>query len=86
MLLTLPHVLVVDEVILKNRIRQICERSFPLDGTIATFTRGRVQGFLFQPRDGEDSVLILPRAPAQIPDGYPRVLHATLDPRGQQAV
>ena len=62
---------------LATEIRQIGELAPRFEGALATFTRGRLQGFLFRPADGDD-VLILPKG-GQIPDGYAQVLHATVD-------
>ena len=77
MLIIFPHVQSLDEERIGNKIRQIEELAPRLEGALATFTRGRLKGFLFRPQDGED-VLILPKS-GQIPDGYAQVLQATVD-------
>ena len=77
MLIICPNVPTIDEERTGNKIRQIGELAPRFEGALATFTRGRLQGFLFRPADGDD-VLILPKG-GQIPDGYAQVLHATVD-------
>jgi superfamily II DNA or RNA helicase len=77
MIITFPRVLVIDESRAGNLIRQIGERELRREGTLATFTRGRLRGFIFQPTGGEE-VLIIPKT-TQIPDGYVRILQATVD-------
>ena len=77
MLIICPNVPTIDEERTGNRIRQIGELAPRFEGALATFNRGRLQGFLFRPADGDD-VLILPKS-GQIPDGYAQVLHATVD-------
>ena len=61
MLIICPNVPTIDEERTGNRIRQIGELAPRFEGALATFNRGRLQGFLFRPADGDD-VLILPRA------------------------
>ena len=60
MLITLPNVLTVDESRAGNPVRQIGELGFQREGSLATFSRGRVHGFLFQPTGGDGEVLIIP--------------------------
>ncbi len=78
MLITFPNVLVLDESRADNPIQQIGERGLRLDGRLATFTRRSLQGFLFQPIGGGEAVLIIPKT-KQIPDGYMRIVQATVD-------
>jgi superfamily II DNA or RNA helicase len=79
----LPDVLIIDELRADNPVRQIGEPSKPVDGSLVTFARGRLRGFLFRAADGHD-VLIIPKT-RQIPDGHPRVLQATIDPAAEVA-
>ena len=54
-----------------------------MDGSLATFVRGRLRGFLFESVKGEQ-VLIVPKT-TEIPDGHPRIIQATIDPRAEAA-
>lgn len=78
MLLRLPPVFSVDELIANSPVRQIGQLAFQSEGRLASFTRGRLQGFLFQPTVG-DQILIIPKT-RQIPEGYPRILQADINP------
>ena len=84
MLITFPNVLVVDESRAGNFIRQIGEHGLPREGALATFARGRLQGFIFQPTGGGEEVLIIPKT-RQIPDGYARIVQATVHAGGGAA-
>ncbi len=78
MLITFPSVLAIDSTQSDNPIQQIGELRHQRDGNLATFTSGRIHGFVFQPGD-PDEVVILPVA-KQLPDGHLRVLKASPDP------
>lgn len=81
MLITLPSVLAINEVRLRNRICQIAARQFPAEGTLATFTRGRLEGLLFNPSDNSEEVLIIPKR-RQVPSNHQRVLCSAAIPSG----
>jgi superfamily II DNA or RNA helicase len=81
--ITLPDALAVEELRADNSVRQIGERSKPMEGSLATFVRGRLRGFLFRGIDGKE-VLIIPKT-QQIPDGHSRVVQATIDPATEVA-
>ena len=74
---TFPEVLVLDEVIDKNPIRQIGQLSVTRAGTLPTYSGKGVRGHLFRSEDSGDEVLILPGR--QIPDGYSKVLRTPVD-------
>src|SRR5580658_1573308 len=79
MRITLPNVLALDEARVKNRIRQIAERSPRSEGELRNFTRDRLEGFLFRSTDGLETVIIPKARP--IPAGLLRVVEgaAALD-------
>ena len=81
MLLTTPYVLGVDQSPHRNQLRQIAVPVQAVEGTLVTFTRDRVTGWLFQPAVGNESVLIIPTKKKldRVPDTYSRVLLATVD-------
>lgn len=80
MFLMIPYVLGVDDSPDKNSIRQIAARGGTFEGTLSTFRRDRLRGWLFQPTDAEDSILIVPPSTKldRIPATYTRVLGARL--------
>ena len=82
MLITLPSVLWRDEPCAGNVIRQIRESSRQLMGALVPFSRGRLQGFLFQAQDGSDETLVVPKG-RQIPENHSRAITAEItDPNG----
>lgn len=78
MLITFPAVWALDEAPLKNPVRQLAVPSLTIDGAAPTFTHNTNRGHLFQPADGGSPILLLQRK-NQLPDGYDRILHATVD-------
>ena len=78
MIINLPNVLLIDESRAKNPIRQVGELGFPLEGALTTFTRGHLEGFIFQPAGGSEEVLIIPKS-RQLPEGHVRIIRATID-------
>jgi superfamily II DNA or RNA helicase len=60
MRILLPNVLAIDEEIAGNSIRQLAERDLTLDGDLATLSRGRSQGLLFQPEAPGDEIIVVP--------------------------
>src|SRR2546430_1625273 len=59
MRVTLPNVLAISEEINGNTLRQLAERDLVLDGELATFTRGRLQGLLFRPSGTADEIVVV---------------------------
>jgi superfamily II DNA or RNA helicase len=80
MLLTVPEVLGVDEAPNQNTLRQIAARRETLEGSLSTFTSGRLHGWLFQPGGGGAEILIVPVnvKVATIPASHGRVLRANI--------
>ena len=61
MKLKIPRVFAIDEkTARKNPILQLSENSRRMEGNLATFTRGSLKGFLFEPSDGLGTILIVP--------------------------
>ena len=82
MLITLPSVLWSDQSCSGNLIRQIREGSQQLAGALAPFSRGKLQGFLFQAQDGGGETLIVPKA-QRIPENHSRVIEIEItNPNG----
>ncbi|MDR4484114.1 MAG: DEAD/DEAH box helicase family protein [Nitrospirales bacterium] len=78
MVIKLPSILAVNESIVGNTIQQIAESGCEREGSLPTFTRGRIIGFLFRPAEDNDEILIISKT-KQIPDGYPRIIQATVN-------
>ena len=78
MRLTFPSVLGIDVEEAENPIQQIVELEHQREGILVPFTSGRTTGFLFQPGEAGE-VLILPNA-KNVRDGYQRVLLGAPDP------
>ena len=78
MRLTFPNVLGIDVEEAENPIQQIVELEHQREGILVPFTSGRTTGFLFQPGEAGE-VLILPNA-KNVRDGYQRVLLGAPDP------
>jgi superfamily II DNA or RNA helicase len=78
--LKIPFVLAVDERFDKNPIRQIGAPSAQIGGSLTPITLARIQGLLFQPTTGLESVLVVtPRTKlAKLPAHYPRVIAADI--------
>ncbi len=77
MILSCPYILATDVSVKGNPIRQIGAPGRRLEGALATFTRGRLEGFLFQPTDGSE-ILIVPPGTKRLPDGHLQMLRATV--------
>ena len=77
MRLTLPPVFALDESFGKNSLRRTAEISSVQEGTLASYTNGRLKGRIFHPESG-DPILILSK-PGNVPNGHPRVLLAIID-------
>lgn len=88
MFLTVPEVLGVNEAPQKNPLQQIAAPSATLEGVLTNFTNGRLHGWLFQPADGGDEILIVPTStkPARIPAASTRVLRADVSEVGAERV
>jgi superfamily II DNA or RNA helicase len=81
MFLTIPYVLGLDDSPDKNSIRRIAAHSGTFEGSLSTFKRDRLRGWLFQPPDAVGTILIVPPKTKldRIPATYTRVLVARLD-------
>jgi superfamily II DNA or RNA helicase len=83
--LIIPSVFVVDEkTARKNRIQQLAERSRGIDGSVATFTRDRLKGLLFESSDGMETILIVPPKSKNLPENYATILGAEVDARNEE--
>jgi hypothetical protein len=71
----MPDVLAVDTAVRSNPVQQIGQLRTVVEGTLAGFTRQRLEGKLFRSESG-DEVLILPAKPRQALDGHERILIA----------
>jgi len=78
MIINFPNLVCLDEAIADNSIRQLSQRTPPVDGTCAPFTSGRLRGFLLQ-SDGTGETLVLPKA-KQVPDHHVRVIESNAVP------
>jgi hypothetical protein len=69
--LSLPAVFSVDEITpSRNIIQQISECARIVEGGLATFTRDKLHGHLFNPSTGGEPILLVPFKSKQIPDNY----------------
>jgi superfamily II DNA or RNA helicase len=75
MLISLPDILGIDEFSHGNRIRQVAKRFVLVEGTLATFTRGKLRGLLFRPAAQDNEVLVVPHR-KHISSGDQRVVCA----------
>jgi len=83
--LTIPSVFAVDEkTARKNRIQRLAGRSRGIDGNLATFTRDRLKGLLFESSDGMESILIVPPKSKNLPETYATILSAEVDARNEE--
>jgi superfamily II DNA or RNA helicase len=80
MLVTFPAVFGIEYSLKGNPARQIAMDKFQREGMLAPFTRGRLQGSIFQPAVGDEEVLIVPPEAKRLPDGHLRILRATVGP------
>lgn len=80
MRLSLPHIFSVDEFVDDNPIQRIAVPASEVEGALSRFTRDRITGWLFQPSNGGDSVLVVPPKTKldRIPPSYQRVLTGTI--------
>ena len=80
MFLTIPAVLGVDNSPGKNLVRQIAAPRRTIEGTLSTFTRERLRGWLFHSGDATEGLLIVPPKTKsdRIPVTYAKVLRAEI--------
>jgi hypothetical protein len=78
MQLKTPYVLAVDESPSKNLLKQIAASTEKLDGTLVPFTADKVQGWLFRPGVGAETILVVPPKTkvAKVPNNHARVIAA----------
>lgn len=80
MKLIIPSIFAIDErTARKNPIQRLAERPRRIDGNLATFTRDRLKGFLFEPSDGTGSILIVPPKSKNLPENYASIIGAEID-------
>jgi hypothetical protein len=73
--LQVPPVLNIDEKTERNDpIQQIGVSSQWIDGTLASFTRDRLKGWLFQSQAGNPEILLVPTKSKNIPDTFAHVI------------
>jgi len=85
--LIIPSVFAIDErTARKNPIQRLAERSRSIDGNLATFTRDRLKGFLFEPSDGTGTILIVPPKSKSLPESHSIILGADIDARNEEVV
>ena len=78
MYLKTPYVLGVDHSPAGNQLQQIANPGARIEGALAPFTGGKVQGWLFQAANGGETILIVPPKTklAKVPDHHLRVMAA----------
>lgn len=85
MKLIIPCVFAVDEkTARKNSVQRLAERSRQIDGNLATFTRDRLKGLLFESSDGMATILIVPPKSKNLPENYATILGAEVDARNEE--
>ena len=85
MKLIIPDIFAVDEkTARKNRIQQLAQRSRRIGGSLATFTRDRLKGLLFESSDGMGTILIVPLKSKKLPDNYATILGAEVGARSEE--
>jgi hypothetical protein len=73
--LQVPRVLKVDEKTERSDpIQQISLDSLWIDGTLASFTREKLKGWLFQPLAGTPEILLVPTKAKNVPDTFAHVI------------
>ena len=81
MLITLPSVVWRDERYTRNPVRQLRESAQQLNGALTPLSSGRLQGFLFQPREGSNHTLVVP-GKTPVPEHYSHAVKARVpDPK-----
>jgi len=80
MYLKTPNVLAVDESPARNLLQQLATPSAKLDGTLTPFTADNVQGWLFQPAAGAETILVVPPKTklSKVPNNHGRVIAADI--------
>lgn len=80
MKLKIPKVFAIDEkTARKNPIQQLSENSRRVEGHLATFTRGTLKGFLFEPIEGTGTILIVPPKSKSLPENHSLILGADIN-------
>jgi len=73
--LHVPRVLKFDEKTERNDpVQQIGVNSRWIDGTLASFTRDKLKGWLFQPQAGAPEILLVPTKSKNVPDTFAHVI------------
>jgi hypothetical protein len=69
--LSLPAVFSVDDITpARNTIQQICECARTIEGGLATFSRDKLHGHVFNPAAGEEAILLVPVKSKHVPNNY----------------
>lgn len=75
MKIRVPRVLEIDEKTERNDpIQQIGINTRWIEGNLASFTRDKLKGWLFQARDGAQQILLVPSKAKYIPDSFTFVI------------
>src|ERR1700730_18070642 len=79
-MLTLPRVFALDErTRTGDPIRQLGDKPSRQSGSLIPYQHAQLRGLLFRPDDGSEDILFVPKNVKRLPDGYPRILLATLN-------
>jgi hypothetical protein len=80
MYLKTPYVLAVNDSPAKNLLQQVAPSSAKRDGTLTPFTAAKVEGWLFQPAAGAETILVVPPKTklAKVPNNHARVIAADI--------
>jgi superfamily II DNA or RNA helicase len=83
MQLKTPYVFGIDETPAANILRQVVVPISTADGSLAPFAASKVQGWLFQPASGSETILIVPPKTklAKVPSHLARVIEAEIADR-----
>lgn len=80
MKLVIPRVFAIDDrTARKNPIQRLAEDSRRVNGNLATFTRGTLKGFLFEPSDGTGTILIVPPKSKSLPENHSLIIGADIN-------
>lgn len=71
----IPRVFAIDEkTVRKNPIQQLTASARKVRGNLATFTCGNLKGFLFEPVDGTETILIVPPKAKNLPENHSLII------------
>ena len=85
MKLVIPRVFAIDDrTARKNPIQRLAEDSCRVNGNLATFTRGTLKGFLFEPSDGTGTILIVPPKSKSLPENHSLIIGADINGQSEE--